>query len=1258
VNDSRALLRSGCPAPAPRCDNCAFVELHLQGWPVIALVTTAPVSLGEELLASHGPQYWDYVKDAQGRLNQVLRRTGMAAVAAVAAAAPAAETVSEAHGDSAAVPPPAASVRASRHVLQVDGKAKCAVVVTAQGGAASAAVPPFPAAFALNVTATTSGDNAATSIKPLLATGAWDGQLLLVAGATPADVAKLASLAAALDKKGKAAFVVDCDGGTQADAGRRLYFVPAGRVADAVLSGFPAAALAPPPGSFIALVFAPARRAVAPAYAPAEQAGTASADSIIHLSSRSHAAKPPAPAPQPAPVLDLPPAAAEAQAACPGAAWHCTTCGLANDATHPMSCRRCCFLRAAVPAAQQPPSCLADRNLTGGYVESLVKVLRSAAPASLPMAIPRLQALIELERRAKAPMLIIKRYGTLLALLQAHGDLFAVEASAADDPRTPGRVRLRASTTPDPASKPSLPSSHQPPHGCSADSWTCPTCGYGNDAVLPACHRCGFLPAAVPAAQQTAFIERKALAAFLDSLVTVLRAARPSSLPVSTARLNALAVKERGGIMAPVSVVNRYGTLLAFLQAHGDIFALETLADEDPRTPGNVRLRASATPDPVREPYAPPSHPPLALPRFLPPAGASAGGGGLAVGTWKCPTCDIRVPDHADSKYCTKCKWQRGPTSAVVQASMHACVAAAAEQDGYAATLIAVLRGLNARSCTIRSLSYYAWTRLHGCGSHAPQSAVERYGTLAAFLAARPADFQLLPPAASQDRRASTPAYGLVDLTDRARAGCIAPAAQALPPPPPPPPPDSHGLALAAAPPDLVCEPPLPPSHPQLPSQHALPPPAGAASSWTCPTCGNANGASQTSCRGCRFLPAAVSAVQQESACAPDRTLLRSYVDSLVKVLRSAAPASLPMAMPRLHALVDAERKEKKAPVSIINHFGPLLALLQAHGDLFVVELSADDDPRTPGRVRLCTRATMHVPDLTQHGGLADPWCVRVMDIAAGLRFADRAIHSASRRTCPTCDRVHPGAVQYWTCPACDRCKWQREATSAAVQASTHNSAAEVAEQDRYAAALITVLRGTSGNCRICSLSLDSWIRMRTLPPQSAVERFGTLAAFLAARPADFQLLPSSAYQGRARWKPAYFLVALTDGAHAGSVAPAAAPVLPSVPPMLMPTALMQQLPPAPNPASPLRQPKRAAEGGDPAPAKAARDDEGGNSEVEPAKKNGFKPGQRCTCLCGCVDDWTPMVRTCRVRTEAKHVLCNKCGLAQKRNPDGPCCQR
>jgi hypothetical protein len=181
---------------------------------------------------------------------------------------------------------------------------------------------------------------------------------------------------------------------------------------------------------------------------------------------------------------------------------------------------------------------------------------------------------------------------------------------------------------------------------------------------------------------------------------------------------------------------------------------------------------------------------------------------------------------------------------------------------------------------------------------------------------------------------------------------------------------------------------------------------------------------------------------------------------------------------------------------------------------------------------------------------------------------------------------------------------------------------------------------------------------MRTLPPQSAVERFGTLAAFLAARPADFQLLPSSAYQGRARWKPAYFLVALTDGAHAGSVAPAAAPVLPSVPPMLMPTALMQQLPPAPNPASPLRQPKRAAEGGDPAPAKAARDDEGGNSEVEPAKKNGFKPGQRCTCLCGCVDDWTPMVRTCRVRTEAKHVLCNKCGLAQKRNPDGPCCQR
>ncbi len=966
VNDSRALLRSGCPAPAPRCDNCAFVELHLQGWPVIALVTTAPVSLGEELLASHGPQYWDYVKDAQGRLNQVLRRTGTAAVAAPAAAAPAVETVSEAHGDSAAVP--AASVRASRHVLQVDGKAKCAVVVTAQGGAASAAVPPFPAAFALNVTATTSGDNAATSIKPLLASGAWDGQPLLVSGASPSDVAKLASLAATLDKKGKAAFVVDCDGGTQADAGRRLYFVPAGRVADAVLSGLPAAALALPPGSFIALVFAPARRVAAPVAAPAaEQVGTASADSAaMNLSSRSHAAKPPAPAPTPAPALDRPPVAA--------AEWYCPTCGFVNGAFL-RSCHRCRFLPVAMPAAQQTTS--TEREELAAYLGRLVKVLRSSKPHSLPMSMPRLNVrAFEDHNRTKTPVSVANRYGTLLALLQAHDDIFAVELSADDDPRTPGSVRLRASATPDPVLEPCLPSSHQPPHDGAADSWTCPTCGYGNPALLSTCHRCCFLPAAVTTARPACTaIDKYEQQAYLCSLVAVLRRAsdKQGHGSMDLPRLRANVDAERKGLKVPASVAYRYGTLLSLLQAHDDTFTVETSADERPCMRGRVQLRArAAPPDPVWKPRSPPSHPPLASPRLLPPQGGS-------VDAWTCQTCDLKlVPDCV--QHCSRCKWQRGPTSADVQATMHNSPTDLAEQNRFAVALVATLRRSPSGTYLIRKLSYDVWNILR---DRAPQSAVARYGTLAAFLAARPGDFKLLPPSASLP--SVSPANALVALADR----------------------------------DIV---PVPVSEPSLPSSHP------------------------------------------------------------------------PLASPR------------SSP---------------------------------------------------PHGISAHPW------------------------TCLTCDFQTPDSLRF-----CKRCVWQREPTSAAVQASTHNTAAETAEQDGYAETIVTFIRGSdSRKYAIGALSRDIWCRLQLRPPQSAVLRYGTLAAFIAARPADFHFLPLSAYLGAGSSKPAYALVGLTARARFGDSAP---PALALPPPQPLPPASNQVLSAA-HLTSLLLQLKRAAEGGESPPAKAAR---------------------------------------------------------------------
>jgi hypothetical protein len=122
------------------------------------------------------------------------------------------------------------------------------------------------------------------------------------------------------------------------------------------------------------------------------------------------------------------------------------------------------------------------------------------------------------------------------------------------------------------------------------------------------------------------------------------------------------------------------------------------------------------------------------------------------------------------------------------------------------------------------------------------------------------------------------------------------------------------------------------------------------------------------------------------------------------------------------------------------------------------------------------------------------------------------------------------------------------------------------------------------------------WIELHLRAPQSAVSRYGTLAAFLAARPGVFQLLQStSASKCPHPSDPAQVLVALTDGGHAGSIAPTAAPAAPQLSLTTMPVApVPQPLPPASNPAlfaahltSLLMQLER--EGGDPPPAKAAR---------------------------------------------------------------------
>jgi hypothetical protein len=180
-----------------------------------------------------------------------------------------------------------------------------------------------------------------------------------------------------------------------------------------------------------------------------------------------------------------------------------------------------------------------------------------------------------------------------------------------------------------------------------------------------------------------------------------------------------------------------------------------------------------------------------------------------------------------------------------------------------------------------------------------------------------------------------------------------------------------------------------------------------------------------------------------------------------------------------------------------------------------------------------------------------------------------------------TCDFQTPDSLRF-----CKRCVWQREPTSAAVQASTHNTAAETAEQDGYAETIVTFIRGSdSRKYAIGALSRDIWCRLQLRPPQSAVLRYGTLAAFIAARPADFHFLPLSAYLGAGSSKPAYALVGLTARARFGDSAP---PALALPPPQPLPPASNQVLSAA-HLTSLLLQLKRAAEGGESPPAKAAR---------------------------------------------------------------------
>ena len=494
MNDSHAVRRPDCPAPAVRVDNCAFVELNLRGWPCVAVVTTVPITVGEELLTrcalrdacaldvreadalmlrnSHGQTFWHYVADQEARLNNILKRLdpGGRAAAAHGVSAPTVDLFSEIQDEVATTPP--ADPSTSRQMLRMNGDAICAVALAAPLDAASSAeLPSFPAASMLNITGTTSGGDATATFVPLLESNAWDGRALVVTAApdaSAAQVARLASLAARMNNKGKAAFVADCDGAEHASRSRRLYLLSPGRVADAVLSSLPAVRnLTLPAGALLALVFAPSRKAAAaPApsgdavqaavepepikavptatdvqsvtrpeptathvpIAPAAQAAAEpeAAPSLAQTATSVQAAAEPDAFADPAPkVPTLPEAPAPAprketrrrQGKGVPLTWTCATCDISSTGTYAV-CGRCRWLRGPAAAAASGPSMIpsADAAAEGFFAAELVVTLRAA---SRPLPVHLLSSLARARWRRPLPASAVSRYGSLGAFPRA-----------------------------------------------------------------------------------------------------------------------------------------------------------------------------------------------------------------------------------------------------------------------------------------------------------------------------------------------------------------------------------------------------------------------------------------------------------------------------------------------------------------------------------------------------------------------------------------------------------------------------------------------------------------------------------------------------------------------------------------------------------------------------------------------------------------------------------------------------------------------
>jgi hypothetical protein len=668
------------------------------------------------------------------------------AAAAAAAAATAATAAHSGEGSAGAAPGAAPAPRPAQRQLLHNGAALCGVSFVPFGSAPPAAAPPPPGAAALDLLQSTKGDDAAGALAPLLASAAWDRAPLLVVpspDAAPADAARLRKFIDLLSRKGKAAYVPDCDArGAGAGAGRRLYLAPSGRIASALLAvaGLPAPAGAPQDGAWLLGL----RMAPEPAAQQAQK-------------QKQKQAVPPAP-PASAPAA-VPPALPpgfedddEPPAEPPGFDD--------ADAPSPMDAAPSAPVEAS-PTAPAPPGPLPPPAPAPSQAQLRAEAAQREYEASL-LALLRAQQRwchvdSELLPAAPPPRVLAARQPELLpaqllrAALVARPDLFALDAAAQHACAAQPSVTPRAGMEPcDPRDPAAAVAAARAAAAAEASAATAAAAAAAAAAMHPPWAPPYAPPVQQPRAPRTMAEEE---AAYVAQLLAWLRAQGrwchvQCELYVAVPPPPALCVahaKHRG----PLTL------LRALLAARPRAFAMDAAHEHVCAAATGQPLRAlgPAVPAPALPalPLGPPPLPPEPPPPLPGPPLSAAD---LSASHLECPSCGNS--NGAERSTCIHCLWRRAAPAGRAPATDAATVAAAAK---LANAIAGSLAAAPARTARVGSLT--ATSR-----GHVIELLSSAYCTLPGFVAAHPARFELLPP-----ERGAHAADALVRLRDGAAGG-------------------------------------------------------------------------------------------------------------------------------------------------------------------------------------------------------------------------------------------------------------------------------------------------------------------------------------------------------------------------------------------------------------------------------------------------------------------------------------------------------